>query len=75
MISLKMPLKNWLGLDSLDLIQKAKKLDIYDNVFKTKIKAQDIINAGFKNEEIGEKLRKKQEDEVDIFLINLTKMA
>ena len=75
MISLKMPLKNWLGLDSLDLIQKAKKLDIYDNVFKTKIRAQDIINAGFKNEEIGEKLRKKQEDEVDIFLINLTKMA
>ena len=52
-----------------------KKLDIYDNVFKTKIKAQDIINAGFKNKEIGKKLKKKQEEEVDNFLINLSKMA
>lgn len=75
LVSLKMPLKNWLGLDNFNLIKKAKNLGIYENCFQSKVKVSSIIKEGFKGEKIGQELKKRQEVEVDIFLKNLPKLA
>lgn len=46
-IALDMPILEWLGALSNDIIQRAKQLNIYDYKLKTNINPQDIINDGF----------------------------
>jgi tRNA nucleotidyltransferase (CCA-adding enzyme) len=46
-IALDMPILEWLGALSDDIIQRAKILDIYEDRLKTDVNPQDIINDGF----------------------------
>lgn len=51
-IALDMPISDWLGALSDDIIQRAKKLGIYDERLKTDVNPQDIIQAGFSGSSI-----------------------
>lgn len=51
-LSLKHPLKQWLGCYNKDIKQRSKKLNIYENSFSPKHSISDIINMGYKNKDI-----------------------
>ncbi|MSN97106.1 CCA tRNA nucleotidyltransferase [Campylobacter sp. FMV-PI01] len=69
-VSLKMPLKNWLGLDNKDLINRAKKFGIYDNKFSSKIKSEDVMELGFEKKELADEIARLKKDEIHKFLEN-----
>lgn len=72
-VSLKMPLKNWLGLDNQKLINFAKKIGLFDNKFYLKIDARELILRGFHGDQIKKELQKIAQNEIDNFVkkINL----
>ncbi len=59
LISLDMPLKDWLGITQKGLTQRAKTLGFYEKKFDF-IKVQDVIKDGFEGGEISKELRKRQ---------------
>lgn len=67
-ISLKMPLKDWLGLYSAKRIQRAKQLKVYDKPFQSKIKATHLLQEGFKGAKLGLELSKRQKQELKNYL-------
>ncbi|MDO5045768.1 CCA tRNA nucleotidyltransferase [Campylobacter sp.] len=69
-ISLKMPLKDWLGLNSATLIKRAKKFGVYDKKFDAQIDSIAVIKDGFKNERIGAEILRRQRQEIEKFLEN-----
>lgn len=66
-VSLKMPLKNWLGLDNQKLISFAKKTGLFDNKFYLKIDAKELISRGFHGDQIKKELQKIAQNEIDNF--------
>lgn len=70
-LSLKEPLKFWVGTANLSLKNKAKNLQIYEKSFKSKITAKDVMKDGFSGEEIGREIKKRQEIEIKKFLQGL----
>ncbi|ASM37247.1 CCA tRNA nucleotidyltransferase [Campylobacter sputorum] len=66
--SLEMPLSNWLGLDTKELVSIAKNLGIYDNTFKTDISSSDVIKDGFSGENIGKEIKRRKLKIIDEFL-------
>jgi len=67
-VSLKMPLCDWLGLDSEKLQNFAKKNGIYDKKLKTDANAQKIVAAGFKNEEIAAEIERQNAKFIENFI-------
>lgn len=67
-ISLKMPLKEWLGLNSASFVKRAKKFGIYDKKFDAKIDSVAVIKEGFKNERIAAEILRRQRLAIDEFL-------
>ena len=67
LISLKYPIKEWLGNYQNDVIIRAKKFGIFEKKFN-KIKPQDVIKDGFKGKNIGIELEKRLKDEIDILI-------
>lgn len=59
-IAIKMPLKDWLGLNTTNLLIRAKKLGVYDKKFSPNIDMDDILMAGFRSNQIGIELEKRQ---------------
>ena len=68
--AVKMPLKNWLGLNSASLIKRAKNLEIYDKKFTPFVDTDEILKAGFKNEAVGAEILRRQNLAIDEFLKN-----
>ncbi|WP_170018394.1 CCA tRNA nucleotidyltransferase [Campylobacter sp. RM16190] len=69
-IAIKMPLRDWLGLNSASLVRRAKKFGIYDSRFEPLINIDEILRAGFKNEAIGIEILRRQNLAIDEFLKN-----
>lgn len=69
-IAIKMPLRDWLGLNSASLVRRAKKFGIYDSRFEPLINTDEILRAGFKNEAIGIEILRRQNLAIDEFLKN-----
>lgn len=67
-ISLKMPLKNWLGLNSQSLVIRAKKFGVYDKKFDAQIDSAGVIKDGFKNEQIAAEILRRERLAIDKFL-------
>lgn len=67
-ISLEMPLSNWLGLDTKNRIEIAKKLGIYKKVFDASVSSSDVIKDGFSGEDIGLEIKRRKLKKVDDFL-------
>lgn len=59
-IALKMPLKEWLGLNSVSRVNMAKKLKIYDKKLVVKLDMQDILSLGLKGKEISSEIYMRQ---------------
>ncbi|CAD7287678.1 CCA-adding enzyme [Campylobacter majalis] len=68
-IAIKKPLNAWLGLNTSDLISRAKQLGVYDKKFKIQIDMSQI--KGLKGKEISDKIKSIQEQKIDEFLANL----
>ncbi|MBR8462188.1 CCA tRNA nucleotidyltransferase [Campylobacter sp. faydin G-105] len=67
-IALKMPLKEWLGLKSKELIKRAKNLGVYDTKFDAKTNTQEILKAGFSGKAVGVEIARRQDIAIDKFL-------
>ncbi|QOQ86999.1 CCA tRNA nucleotidyltransferase [Campylobacter corcagiensis] len=63
-----MPLKEWLGLNSQSLVNRAKKLNIYDRKFFSKITAKSVIDDGFSGKDIGLEIKRRQNLELKEYL-------
>ena len=72
-VSLKMPLKDWLGLDNQKLINFDKKIGLFDNKFYLNTDARELILRGFHGDQIKKELQKIAQNEIDNFVkkINL----
>ncbi len=57
-LSLKYPLKNWLG--NYKFIDKIKSLNIYENSFETNITSAEVLKDGFKNKEIAKEIKRRK---------------
>lgn len=57
-LSLKIKLNSWLGLRLSNFEKIAKKLNIFDDVFKPSISPADLIKKGLSGKELGEELNK-----------------
>jgi len=51
-LSLRYPLKDWLGCENKEIKKRAMKLDIYEKSFQPTISIDEIIKMGYKKEEI-----------------------
>jgi len=58
-ISLNMPICKWLGVYTNDTIQRAKRLNIYENRFDPKIKPSELLKKGYSGKELGAELRRR----------------
>ena len=58
-LSLKHPLKNWLGSYRQDIANEAKKLDVYEESYKPKESIQGIIAQGYEKVEIKKEYLKR----------------
>jgi len=58
-ISLKFPIKKWLGVYANDVTMRAKNLNIYENRFDPKVKSSELIKEGYSGKELGVELRKR----------------
>lgn len=67
-ISLIMPLKEWLGLNSKNLVDRAKNLGIYDEKFKSKVDSKSVIDDGFMAKGIDLEIKRRQNLEISEYL-------
>ncbi|WOE69226.1 CCA tRNA nucleotidyltransferase [Hydrogenimonas thermophila] len=58
-VSLRMPLRKWLGVYANNTVERAKKLDIYDKIFDPGVKPADLIKEGYSGKELGIELRRR----------------
>ncbi|MCK9337457.1 MAG: CCA tRNA nucleotidyltransferase [Arcobacteraceae bacterium] len=59
-ISLEIPICNWLGALNNDIINKAKELNIYEHTLDTGVCSQSVIQDGFSGKSIGEEITKRK---------------
>ncbi|WP_139453421.1 CCA tRNA nucleotidyltransferase [Campylobacter armoricus] len=67
-IALKIPLCKWLGLWSDERIVQAKKLNLYNHTFESKISANDLLKEGFSGKELGVELEKRRLQELKNYI-------
>ena len=58
-ISLHIPICKWLGIYADNVVNRAKKLDIYENRFDPGVKPADLIKEGYRGKELGTELRRR----------------
>ena len=59
-ISLDMPIKNWLGALDENIILMAKKYDVYNKPLLTDVTSQSVLNDGFKKDDISKEIIKRK---------------
>ena len=59
MVAFERPLNEWVGVCQKGLRQRAVELGIYERKYTGGVKIEDVINDGFKNEEIGIEFKKR----------------
>lgn len=67
-IATQMPLKCWLGLWNDERIRRAKELRLYENKFQSKISAKELMEQGFRGDNLGLKLKELREKELRNYL-------
>lgn len=67
-IALTRPLKEWLGLWDEERINQAKKMNLYDTKFQSKISAKDLLKEGFSGEKLGLELNKRKIKELKYYI-------
>jgi len=60
MLSLRYPIKEWLGNYTDDVKKRAKELGIYDKKFDGGIKAVDLMKEGFSGKELGMEIERRK---------------
>ncbi len=63
-ISTNYPIKEWLGNYQKDVIEIAKRYDIFEKRFN-KIRAIDVIRDGFKKEEISKEIKRREKEFIE----------
>jgi tRNA nucleotidyltransferase (CCA-adding enzyme) len=58
-IAIDMPIKDWLGSYKKEIVERAKNLKIYDNIFDGGITISQVIKDGFEKEEIKKEYRRR----------------
>lgn len=58
-IAIDMPIKKWLGSYKSNIIERSKKLNIYENIFNGGITIAQVIKDGFEKENIKIEYRKR----------------
>ncbi|MBL0702721.1 MAG: CCA tRNA nucleotidyltransferase [Sulfurospirillum sp.] len=58
-IAINMPIKKWLGNYKKDVIKRAKKFDIYHEVFSGGVTIAKVIKDGFKKENIKDEYKRR----------------
>ena len=58
-VSLRYPLKKWLGVYGDKVIDRAKELDIYDKKFDPKVLPSVLLKEGYSGKELGIELRRR----------------
>lgn len=69
-ISLQMPIKNWLGALNEEIIQNAQLYNVYEKPLQTDVKVEDIINEGFEKEAIKKELYRRKVKFINDKIIN-----
>ncbi len=64
-LSLDYPIKEWLGNYFDSVKERAVKLGIYEEKFKSKIKAEDLLKEGFRARELGRELLRRKKMEIE----------
>ncbi len=64
LLSLKYPIKEWLGNYQKDVILRAKKFNIFEKKFDH-IKPKEVIDDGFEGKDIGIELEERLKKEID----------
>ncbi len=64
-LSLDYPIKEWLGNYFDSVKERAVKLGIYEEKFKSKIKAEDLLKEGFRGRELGRELLRRKKMEIE----------
>lgn len=64
-LALILPLKSWLGLSCSGFEDLAKRLDLYDKPYKSKVCASDLMQKGFVGKELGEQLQKERLKDIE----------
>ncbi|MDX1809932.1 MAG: CCA tRNA nucleotidyltransferase [Sulfurospirillaceae bacterium] len=59
-IAIDIPIKNWLGNYKKGIIERAKKLDIYEHLYSGGVSVQSVILDGFQKEEIKKELKRRK---------------
>lgn len=70
-ISLEMRLCDWLGLWDQDRIKQAKKINLFEHKFQSKITAKDLLNKGYSGKKLGLELYKMKIKEIKKYLKEL----
>jgi len=58
-VSLRTPISKWLGVYADNVIERAKKLDIFDKKFVPGVKSADLTKEGYSGKELGVELRRR----------------
>lgn len=70
-LSFKMPIKEWLGANTLEIVETAKELGIYERAMKDlgiSLNGYDVIRDGFKGIAIGVELGRRQDKIIEQIL-------
>lgn len=70
-IALKIPIKMYLENYKPYIRNRAKELNIYNDKFKTDVKAHDVLKDGFKGAQIGKEIKKRELNYIDNFISQL----
>ncbi len=59
-IAIDFPIKRWLGNYKKDIKERAKNLNIWDDMYDGGVKVEDVLQDGFEKEEIKKELRRRK---------------
>jgi len=64
-LAIDLPIKKWLGNYKKDVLKRAKKLGIYEDVFSADIEIAQVIKEGFEKEEIKIEYKKRVMEKIE----------
>ncbi len=59
-LSLRYPMRQWLGIYADDCVSRTRRLGIYERQFDPGVRPADLLDEGFSGKALGEELRRRQ---------------
>ena len=70
-LSFKIPIKEWLGANTLEIVKTAKELGVYERAMKNlgiSLNGYDVIRDGFQGTAVGVEINRRQDEIVEQIL-------